>query len=122
MSAKKNLKMKYKNILLPMLLIWYVDIITTIIGLGRGLSEGNPRAELLLNLGWIGLGYWIVLGTFFIIGFAFLIYYVTLFIIKKNKKNKKKTSKFLLSLPIIVFMLGEAWAIINNLFLIFKTL
>jgi len=122
MSAKKNLKMKYKNILLPMLLIWYVDIITTIIGLSRGLSEGNPRAEFLFNFGVIGFAYWIVLGTFMIIGLSLLIYYVTLFIIKKNKKNKKKTSKFLLSLPIIVFMLGEAGAVINNLFLIFKTL
>jgi len=115
--------MKYKNILLPMLLIWYVDIITTIIGLNfAGLSEGNPRAEMLFNLGWIGFAYWIVLGTFFIIGFAFLVYYVSLYIIKKNKKHKKKTSKFVLALPIIVFMLGEAYAIINNLFHIFKTL
>ena len=118
MSAKKNLKMKYKNILLPMLLIWYVDIITTIIGLNIGLTEANPRAEMLFNLGWIGFGYWFVIGTFFIISLAFLIYYVDLFIIKK----RKKTSKFVLALPVIVFVVGEVYTIINNLYHIFLAL
>ena len=97
---KDNLnKIKLKHLLLPMLLIWYLDLVTTIIGLNIGLRENNPRADFLFSLGAIGWAFWLVIGTFLIITLALLIYKANNYIIKRNKKKGKKTSKILFALP-----------------------
>lgn len=101
-----------------MLLIWYLDLATTLIGLSIGLTEGNPRADYLVNLGAIGWAYWFVIGTFMIIFLALLIYKVSNYIIKKNKKKNKKTSKIRIYLPMSVFIITEAVVIIRNIYYI----
>ena len=110
--------MKLKTILLPMLAIWYIDLISTIIGLSVGLTEGNPKADYFFNLGQIGWAYWLIIGTFLITILALIIYQTNKYIIKKNKKKGKKTSKILLSLPQVVFIVAETIVVCRNIYYI----
>jgi len=101
--------MKFRNIYLPMLFIWCMDLLSTVIGLNAGLTEGNIKAGFFMSMGLIGWIYWFLIGATVIFLYALLTNYTykTLF---KNWKS---------FIGMWIFITIEFFVVLRNLFLVF---
>jgi len=108
MKKKKIKGLTYKQILIPMLIIFYVDVLSTIIALNfvEGLVEGNPIPAWFFQFGWIGWVTCFILSSLMLTFGAYLIY----------KIGKKFPLNQWIGMGAFVFI--EFLAIINNTTLI----
>jgi len=108
---KKELKVKPKYFIIPFIIIWCMDFITTVIGLNcQGLYEMNKISAWFFQFGFWG----------FVINFIFcvivIILFSYLFTWLLNKRLKPKLRKIMFWVVIGLVILIEVVAIFNNIF------